>query len=166
MAPINNFTFVKEGGKTVKHMQRTDLNEPRVGWVIVKNDWMEVSFDIPVWRQDQLESLKRAFAECLFHHKAKWVWTSSFAIYIPSGQGLRRGCNTDFVMDNITWGAQFIVVFEKMPKHNTVRPDSLPTWPPVHRIDNVAQRYGGGAPAAGSHVAKRPAGKVDNVGEE
>ncbi len=172
--PSTTSHFVREGGKTVKHRQRTDLNEPPVGTVMVRNDWMEVLFEIPVWRQDQLESLKRAFVECVFLRKTVWLWTSSFAIYVPIGQAsTRRGCNTEFVMDNDMLGAMLIIWFDvgfNMPKQITVRPDSWPTWPPAHRIvegpGGLIGRCTGSAPAdekqqgptpKRARVAKRPA---------
>ena len=102
----------------MKASQSTDLKRA-AGGIRDGPQRLEVLFEIPVWREDQLESVKRAFVECVFLQKNVWLWTSSFAIYVPRGRAAastRRGCNTEFVVDIIGAEQPLVVMFDDMPQ--------------------------------------------------
>eukprot|EP00974_Lingulodinium_polyedra_P063981 6179648-Lingulodinium_polyedra.AAC.1 len=62
-----------------------DLEEAPVGSVLVHCEHLAITFEIPVWRQDQLESVKLPFSKCIAVALHCWLWTRDFAIYYPEG---------------------------------------------------------------------------------
>eukprot|EP00974_Lingulodinium_polyedra_P081497 7891538-Lingulodinium_polyedra.AAC.1 len=62
-----------------------DLEEAPVGSAMVHCEHLAIMFEIPVWHQDQLESVKFAFCECMCVALHSWLWARDFAIYYPEG---------------------------------------------------------------------------------
>lgn len=62
---------------------RHDLFHAPVGTVVVFSDLLNVGYAIPFWPEDQVESVKRGFCECLRHSFGRAPRTTSFHIEAP-----------------------------------------------------------------------------------
>jgi hypothetical protein len=91
-APINRFRVQLVGDKLMGGLERTDMDEPIFGYLLVRilnldalrrmdssgNALQAQEWYIPSWREDQFESVKRAVAEFVFVKFGGRPWTTCF----------------------------------------------------------------------------------------